>query len=64
MDAISSITNIEESSQRTEDLSVDEDSELHESTIETKRQQPTEVATETVTTTFQESPSSGYQHGQ
>lgn len=49
MDAISSITNIEGSSQRTEDLSVDEDGELHESAIETKKQQPTEVAAEAVT---------------
>ena len=61
MDAISSVTNVNEQPQRTEDLYVDEDGELHESTTETKKQQPTEVATKTVATTFQESPSSGYQ---
>ena len=49
MDAISSVTNINEQPQRTEDLSVDEDGELQESLPETKKQQPTEASTETVT---------------
>ena len=48
MDAISSVTNINAQSQRTEELSVDEDGELHESTTESKKQQPTEVAIEPV----------------
>ena len=48
MDSIGSVTNMEDQFKTADEFTVDEDGELHESTTETKRQQPTEVATETV----------------